>query len=66
MRVNESAAASTKVVGAAAIISRALYQVLTNKNTRNYQSLATTMCEFLLINVFKCHGYRTISYKYSK
>ncbi len=30
MRVNESAAASTKVVGAAAIISRALYRVLTN------------------------------------
>ena len=29
MRVNESAAASTKVVGAAAIISRALYRVLT-------------------------------------
>lgn len=31
MRVNESAAASTKVVGAAAIISRALYRVLTEK-----------------------------------
>ena len=31
MRVNESAAASTKVVGAAAIISRALYRVLTKK-----------------------------------
>ena len=29
MNVNESAAASTKVVGAAAIISRALYRVLT-------------------------------------
>ena len=29
MHVNESAAASTKVVGAAAIISRALYRVLT-------------------------------------
>ena len=29
MRVNESAAASTKVVGAAAKISRALYRVLT-------------------------------------
>jgi hypothetical protein len=32
MNVNESAAASTKVVGAAAIISRALYRVLTNKH----------------------------------
>jgi len=31
MNVNESAAASTKVVGAAAIISRALYRVLTIK-----------------------------------
>ena len=30
MNVNESAAASTKVVGAAAIISRALYRVLTS------------------------------------
>lgn len=31
MNVNESAAASTKVVGAAAIISRALYRVLTHR-----------------------------------
>ena len=30
MRVNESAAASTKVVGATAIISRALYRMLTS------------------------------------
>ena len=29
MRVNESAAASTKIIGAAAIISRALYRMLT-------------------------------------
>ena len=34
MNVNESAAASTKVVGAAAIISRALYRVLTAMLTR--------------------------------
>jgi len=31
MNVNESAAASTKVVEAAAIISRALYRVLTGR-----------------------------------
>ena len=35
MRVNESAAASTKVVGADAIISRALYRVLTQMGSRS-------------------------------
>ena len=36
MRVNESAAASTKVVGATAIISRALYRMLTFKQQTDF------------------------------
>ena len=51
MRVNESAAASTKVVGAAAKYPRVLYRVLTlNRNT-----VFLAIVHDLLLDLFACH-----------